>query len=82
MDNGGPPSGQDPGLILNTQSFTKEEVLLLIKVLDEKFGLIGNLRPRRSGQFVIYFSQRKITKIREIVAPYIHSSMLYKVTIK
>ena len=35
MDDG----GQDPGFILNTQSFTKEEVELLIKVLDEKFGL-------------------------------------------
>lgn len=40
MDDG----GQDPGFILNTQSFTKEEVELLIKVLDEKFGLRGNLR--------------------------------------
>lgn len=50
MDDG----GQDPGFILNTQSFTKEEVELLIKVLDEKFGLRGNLRPRKSGQFVIY----------------------------
>lgn len=53
-----------------------------MKVLDEKFGLRGNLRPRKSGQFVKYVSKSKITKIREIVAPYIHSSRLYKVTIK
>lgn len=77
MDDG----GQDPGFILNTNSFTKEEVELLIKVLDENFGIKGKLRPRKAGQYVIYFSKSKITKIREIVAPYIHLSMLYKVTI-
>jgi hypothetical protein len=32
MDDG----GQNPGFIFNTQGFTKEEVELLIKVLDEK----------------------------------------------
>lgn len=44
MDDG----GQDPGFILNTQSFTKEEVELLIKVLDEKFGLRGKTKEIRT----------------------------------
>lgn len=75
MDDG----GQNPGFILHTNSFTKEEVELLIQILKINFELKASLRPRNKGQYTIYMSKSQLSRIRELVSNNIHPSMLYKI---
>jgi hypothetical protein len=75
-------SSQSKAIILNTQCYTYEEVEYLCVVLLENFGL--NCWPRaqqdRPGvlTYQIYISGSSYEKVRELIFPYIHSSLLYK----
>ncbi|CCA78101.1 probable intron-encoded LAGLIDADG endonuclease, partial (mitochondrion) [Serendipita indica DSM 11827] len=67
------------GLILCTDNFTDKEVVLLISVLMYKFDLDCTLqyngtKPR------IYIRRNSMTKLRDLVEPYIIPSMKYKLT--
>jgi len=91
MDDGGKVSG---GMKLSTHNFTKKEVLLLCDILINKFGLkatIQSAAPKgrvisvsssglrvREDQHIIYISKTSMVKLSEIVGPYIHPSMKYK----
>jgi len=44
------------GLFLHTDGFSKEDVELLLSVLDSKFGLQCNLRQRHKDQYAISIS--------------------------
>lgn len=63
---------------MHTNSFTKEEVELLIRILKDNFNLEGTIRIRKNNQYVIYLSTNQIPKIRTLVKDYVHPSMLYK----
>lgn len=65
------------GFRLNTQSFSKDENLLLIKILKKKFDLNCSLHKQRK-HFVIYIKADSMPKFRELVMPYLQKSMLYK----
>lgn len=87
MDDGGKVSG---GLKLSTNNFTKEEVLLLCNILNNKFDLKTTVQSAgvnrfknftediNKDQYILYISKFSMLKLIEIVGPYIHPSMKYK----
>lgn len=69
------------GVTLCTDSFTKEEVQLLISVLQEKFNLNCTIQkaPGKSlDRFIIYISAKSVPLLQKLVKSYFSSSMLYK----
>jgi hypothetical protein len=61
-----------------TDSYTEQEVLLLITVLNDKFNLNCNIMDRKPGQFRIYIKSKSLNNLRDIVTPYFIPSLLYK----
>jgi hypothetical protein len=77
MDDGGKSRSN---YYLNTDSFSLVEIQLLIKVLKDKFELNCTYHIKRKGQYRIYILIDSMSKFRQIVAPYFHPSMLYKLS--
>lgn len=73
-------------LKLCTDNFTKEEVLILIKILDEKFGIKATINkrsnPNNSVVWRIRINKVSIEKLKLLVSPYFIPEMLYKLGIK
>jgi hypothetical protein len=68
------------GLTLCTDSFSIQEVVLLMNVLMVRYGLECTLRF--NGDFPrIYIRSRSMPLLRTIVLPYMMPSMLYKLGI-
>lgn len=71
---------------LCTDNFTKEEVLILINILDKKFGIKStiNKRTNPNGNIIwrIRISKTSLDKLRMLVSPYFIPEMLYKLDIK
>ena len=68
---------------------TKEEVELLISMFETKFGLkcTAQLLSKKGGntpkdKYSIYVRAASFPKLKELVLPYMHTSMLYKLGIK
>ena len=74
MDDGG-MSGQ--GLLLHTNSFTYEEVLFLINILEKKFKLEAIPR-KKYNRHIIYIKATSIPELIKLVKPYMHSDFYYK----
>lgn len=77
MDDGGKSVYNQT--IIHTRSFKKEDVEYLQKVLNKNFELITRLEEKTQDQWVIYIPVRQKIKLIDIVGPYMHKSMLYKV---
>lgn len=77
MDDGGKSVYNQT--ILHTRAFKLEDVEYLQSVLSENFGLRTRLEEKKKDQWVIYIPVMQKTKLREIVGPYMHDSMLYKI---
>lgn len=73
MDDG---SSQKSGYIISTNSFSVEEVNLLINILYSKFNVVANLHHKE--QPVIYITAKSKKLFRSIIEPYIIESMNYK----
>lgn len=69
-------------LILCTDNFTHEETLILVNILDKKFGLKAGLKRRIKGNgevcYRIRFYLSSINNLRNLVSPLIIHEMLYK----
>lgn len=65
--------------ILHTRSFKLEDVKYLQVVLLDNFGLRTRLEEKKKDQWVIYIPVRQKTKLKDIVGPFMHENMLYKV---
>lgn len=76
MDDGGKGTGGET--IIHTRSFTLQEVQLLQNALKDNFGLHTRLYEKIPGQWVIIIPVKQVTLLKDIVAPYICLSMLYK----
>lgn len=59
--------------------FKKEDVEYLQTVLNKNFELRTRLEEKTQNQWVIYIPVRQKIKLIDIVGPYMHESMLYKV---
>lgn len=82
MDDGERHGG---GVRLNTQDFTKEEILFLGKVLFDKYKLKCTLHKskyserKKTQQYRLYISAKCLNILRSLVVPYLVPSMFYKV---
>lgn len=77
MDDGG--KGSYGVTILHTNSFTLTDVKLLQSALLSNFQLRTRLIQRTPGKWAIVIPVRQTVSLREIVAPYMHVSMLNKI---
>ena len=68
-------SGQ--GLLLHTNSFTYEEVLFLINILEKKFKL-EDIPRKKYNRHIIYIKATSIPELIKLVKPYMHSDFYYK----
>lgn len=76
MDDG---SRLGSGLKLSTNSFTFEDTTRLALVLNKLYGLKSSVQSAGYlNQYVIYIWSESMNKLRQLVKPYIVSSMLYK----
>ena len=74
----GDGSVKSSGLILCTDSYTVQDVVRLINVLMIKYRLDCWLRNHTPTQPRIYISQSSMPLLLNIVSPFMHPSMLYK----
>lgn len=77
MDDGSIKSKFHKAKIINTQCFTKKEVLILIKILKDKFKINAKLREQKDG-YQIYILSESMDNFRKLVGEYIIDSMRYK----
>jgi hypothetical protein len=77
MDDGG--KGSNNETILHTRAFTELEINLLMKALKTTFGLNTKAIEKVKNQWVIYIPVKQKTRLIDIVKPYMHKSMLYKI---
>lgn len=77
MDDGSAKWKQSLVLLFNTQSYTRQEVELLMKAIEIKFDIQTYLRKQAEGwQIAVKGSSRE--QFEEVVGPYIVPSMEYK----
>ena len=74
----GDGSVRDYGLIICTDSYTVQDVVRLMNVLMIKFRLECTLRAHKKNQYRIYIKQGSMALLLNIVSPYMHPSMFYK----
>ena len=76
MDDGGRANS---GLRIASNSFTIKEVELLNDVLNSKYCQETSIQKIGiNSQYSIYIKKNSINNLKNIVGPYIHPSMLYK----
>jgi len=72
------------GLKLATNSFNYSDCILLVKVLNENFNIKASVQSAGANplteQYVIYIWKDSMPLLLEIVEPYVHSSMKYKLS--
>jgi len=78
MDDGAKVSS---GIKLLTNNFELTEVIILCNIFTNKYNIVAS--PNRAGdknkeQYVIYIHKESMKKLSNIVLPYIHPSMKYK----
>ena len=64
------------GIMMATDSFKKEDLVECCKILYEKFNLKFLINDRNR----IYLKKSEYSKFYQLIKPYIHSTMLYKLT--
>ena len=68
------------GLKLCTNSFTYSDCLLLVKALNDNFGLKSSIQSAGAhNQHIIYIWKESLPLLRTIVSPYIIPQMKYKI---
>lgn len=77
MDDGSIKSKKHKAKIINTQSFSKEDIERLINVLLVKYGVKAKLRKQKEG-YQIYLLSETIETFEDLISPYVISSMQYK----
>lgn len=77
MDDGG--LGSNGTLNIHTDSYTLEEVELLIKVLKCKFKINSRKSLKRPDQWIITIPKKEVSKVVELSIGHMHPSMFYKI---
>lgn len=67
------------GFTFCTDSYTLSEVQLLVKVLKENFDLNSTIHNKSKDSYRIYIKADSMDKLRILVTPYFHESMMYKI---
>jgi hypothetical protein len=66
------------GVRIATHSFPFDEVNFLINLLKEKFDLNCTIQLINSGKYQIYIKSDSIKSLRDLILPFLHPSMHYK----
>lgn len=69
---------KDKIIRIYTNSFSKNDVERLGKAINNKLGIITNIRFDRNNQYILTISKKELDNLRSIILPYMHISMLYK----
>jgi hypothetical protein len=77
MDDGGIDAFKATNL--NTDSFSLDDLSLLQDALNINFKLRTRLIKKRLGQWAIVIPVKQIQPLSNIVGPYMHKTMTYKV---
>jgi hypothetical protein len=80
MDDGSMKSAQSKGVLLNTHSFSTEDVSRLVQVLNSEFSLVASVRKQREFQ-QIYISGHSLETFHRHVDSYLIESMRYKLPV-
>jgi hypothetical protein len=73
------------GYVFCTNSFTYEEVCLLVEALKSKFDLDCSIHTRNdriNKPYLIYVKSNSVSKFVNLVKPHMHPSMSYKLTLR
>jgi hypothetical protein len=71
---------KNKGIKFTTNCFTLNEIKLLSNVLTEKYNLKTSIiKTGPVNQYNIYIAKSSIETFRDIVKPYVHETMLYKI---
>lgn len=62
-----------------TNAFTHADVQRLAKAMTNRFGIVIGIRHDRKGQYILSIGSNDVVKFRELVTPYMQSSMLYRI---
>lgn len=69
--------GSSRGLYLCTDSFNETDVKRLKKYIVERYQIKCTIH-KVNGRFRIYISAKCVKTVRDLVSPYMHNSMMYK----
>lgn len=79
MDDGGKldynPNSKNKSIVLNTQSFTNDEVNIMATELDNKFSLNCEVRSNKQKKIIVI---KNYDTFISLAGPYIISEMMYK----
>jgi hypothetical protein len=68
------------GLTISTESYSIKDTVKLLNVLIVKYRLECSIRKHSIG-YNIYIKEKSMPLLRNLVKPYMHSSMLYKLRV-
>lgn len=77
MDDGSIKSKTHKALVIHTHGYSKNDLLLITKVLQEKFGLRIGLQ-KQYDKWRLYIFSESVDNFKKIIFPYILPSMQYK----
>ncbi len=77
MDDGSIKSKVHKALVIHTHGYSKDDLLLITKVLDKKFGLKIGLQ-KQYDKWRLYIYSHSVDNFKKIISPYILPSMTYK----
>ena len=72
---------KSPGLRIASNCFTKQEVELLVKALENKFNIKSSLH-KNNANYQLYIKSESMPLLKKLVLPYVVPSMRYKLGIK
>jgi hypothetical protein len=72
---------KDKILRIYTNSFLKKDVERLGNAITNKLGIVTKITLDRNNQYMLTISRNQLEKVRSIILPYMHISMLYKLDI-
>ena len=75
----GDGSKERHGLLICTDSYYIEDVVRLINVLIIKYRIECTIKVRNQDKYRIYIREGSMPLLRQIIKPYMCSSMLYKI---
>lgn len=75
MDDG---SLNNKTMIIHTQSYSHEEVMILSYELNKKFNLNSRVIPHKKKYWVILIPSDNFELLSQLILPFIHPSMGYK----
>lgn len=62
-----------------TNAFSYNHVVHLAEAITYKFGIITHVKHDRNNQYILVIKTDQISKLRSIIEPHMHYSMLYRI---